>query len=92
MKSWKTRNEKLTREFCNSLLRQLKEKHLDPVLQRLGGKEAAKISFDEINDGCNQIKEKYNNSAKGAKDVVAAVFAEIYPVRLDVEICPFLSN
>ena len=83
----------MTREFCDSLLRQLKEKHLDPVLQRLGGgEEAANISFDEINDGCNQIKEKYNNSAKGAKDVVAAVFAEIQPVSLNVEICPFLSN
>ena len=82
----------LTREFCNNLLSHLKEKHLDPDLQRLQGKEAAKISFDEINDGCNQIKEKYKNSAKGAKDVVAAVFAEFHPVRLNVEICPFLSN
>ena len=52
----------------------------------------AKISFDEIKDGCNQIKEKYKNSAKGAKDVVVAVFAEFCLVRLNVEICPFLSN
>lgn len=82
----------MTREFCINLLSQLKEKLLDPVLRRLQGKEAAKISFDEINDGCNQIKEKYNNSAKGAKDVIAAVFAEFHPVRLNAEISPFLSK
>ena len=82
----------MTREFCINLLSQLKEKLLDPVLRRLQGKEAAKISFDEINDGCNQIKEKYNSSAKGAKDVIAAVFAEFHPVRLNAEISPFLSK
>ena len=82
----------MTREFCINLLSQLKEKLLDPVLRRLQGKEAAKISFDEINDGCNQIKEKYNNSAKGAKDVIAAVFAEFHPVRLNAEISPFISK
>ena len=90
--SWETRNEKLTREFCNSLLRQLKEKHLDPVLQRLQGKEAAKISFDEVIGGYNQMQEDYKNSAIGAKDVIAAVWAEFHPVRLNVEISPFLSN
>ena len=75
-----------------NLLSQLKKKLLDPVLRRLRGKEAAKMSFDEINDGCSQIKEKYNSSAKGAKDVIAAVFAEFHPVRLNAEISPFLSK
>lgn len=75
-----------------NLLSQLIEKLLDPVLRRLRGKEAAKMSFDEINDGCNQIKEKYNNSAKGAKDVIAAVFEEFHPVRLNAGISPFLSK
>ena len=92
MVSWKTRNEKLTRELCNRLLIQLKEKHLDPVIRRLHGKEAAKMSFDEIVGGYNQIKEDYHNSAIGAKDVIAAVFFEFHPVRLNVEISPFLSN
>lgn len=46
------------------------------------------MSFSEINGGCAQIKEDYNNSAIGAKDVIDAVFA----VRLNVEISPFLSN
>lgn len=82
----------MTREFCNSLLSQLKEKHLDPVLQQLQGKEAAKISFDDIIGGYNKIQEDYKNSAIGAKDVTAAVFAEFHPVRLNVEISPFLSN
>ena len=76
----------MTREFCNSLLHELKEKHLDPVLQRLQGKEAAKISFDEVISGYNQMQEDYENSAIGAKDVIAAVFAEFHPVRLNVEV------
>ena len=82
----------MTREFCNSLLRQLKEKHLDPVRRRLQGKKAAKMSFGEINGACDQIKEDYHNSAIGAKDVIDAVFAEFQPVRFNVEVSPFLSN
>ena len=89
LESWKTRNDELTRGFCNSLLIQLKEKRLDPLLRRLQGKEAAKISFDEIIGGYNQIKEDYHNSAIGAKDVIAAVFCEFHLVRLNVENCPF---
>ena len=50
------------------------------------------MSFSEINGGCDKIKEGYNNSAIGAKDVIDAVFAEFQPVRLNVEISPFLSN
>ena len=87
--SWKTRNEKLTRELCNRLLIQLKEKHLEPVLRQLQGKEAAKMSFDEIIDGYNHIKEDYHNSALGAKDVIAAVFFEFHPVGSSVEIYHF---
>ena len=90
--SWITKNEKFTRKFCNNLLIQLKEKHFDPVRRRLERNEVAKISFDEIIGGYNQILEDYHNSAKGAKDVITAVFKECYPVRLNVEISPFLSN
>lgn len=92
MISWKTRNAELTREFCNSLLSQLKEKRLDPLLRRLQGKEAARISFDEIIGGYNQIKEDYHNSAIGAKDVIAAVFYEFHLVRLNVENWSIFSN
>ena len=38
------------------------------------------------------MQEDYKKSARGAKDVIAAVFAEFHPVRLYVEISPFLSN
>ena len=38
------------------------------------------------------MREDYKNSAIGAKEVIAAVFAEFQPVRLNVEISPFLSN
>ena len=38
------------------------------------------------------MQEDYQKSAIGAKDVIAAVFAEFHPVRLNVEISPFLSN
>ena len=50
------------------------------------------MSFGEINGACDQIKEDYHNSAIGAKDVIDAVFAEFQPVRLNIEISPFLSN
>ena len=32
------------------------------------------------------MQEDYENSAIGAKDVIAAVFAEFHPVRLNVEV------
>ena len=38
------------------------------------------------------MQEDYQKSAMGANDVIAAVFAEFHPVRLNVEISPFLSN
>ena len=48
------------------------------------------MSFREITGGYSQMQEDYHNSAIGAKDVIAAVFA--HPVRLNVEISSFLSN
>ena len=84
--AWQTENAKLTRELCNDLLTQLKQNHLDPVLRRLQGKEAAKMSFEEVIAGYNKIKEDYHNSAIGAKDVIAAVFFEFHPVR------PYFTN
>lgn len=81
LKSWLTDNEKKTRKYCKDLLGQLKRTHLDPVLQRLRGKEAAKVSFDDVIDGYTRIKDSYYKSAKGAKDAIAAVFFEFHPVR-----------
>lgn len=74
-------NEEQTREFCERLLSKLKSEHLDPVLQRLQGKEAAKVSFKEVIDRYNTINEDYHRLAKGAKDVIANVFFEFHPVR-----------
>ena len=86
LNAWQAKNEKSTREFCNDLLVQLKQSHLDPLLKQLQGKEGAKMSFEEIIGGYNRIKEDYHNSAIGAKDVIDAVFFEFHPVRLQLVI------
>ncbi|XP_078366399.1 guanylate-binding protein 6-like isoform X2 [Oculina patagonica] len=79
---WQIKNAKLTREFCNDLLIQLKQTHLDPVLQQLQRKEGAKLSFEDIIGRYNQIKDDYHKSAIGAKDVIAAVFFEFHPTLM----------
>ena len=73
-------NERQTRHYSKGLLTFLKTLHLDPVLQQLQGKEAAKVSYVDIIRGYNKIKEEYEDSAKGAKNVIAAVFQEFHPV------------
>ena len=77
---WQIKNATLTREFCNGLLIQLKQAHLDSVLQQLWGKGGAKLSFDDIIGRSNRIKDEYDESAIGAREVIAAVFYEIHPV------------
>ena len=86
--SWLTDNEVKTRQFCKDLLEQLKLLHLDPVFQQLQGRDAAKVSFDDIIGGYQRIKNDYNESAKGAKDVIANVFVELHGVRH----CYILAN
>ncbi|XP_068706362.1 guanylate-binding protein 7-like isoform X1 [Montipora foliosa] len=76
--SWLTDNEVKTRQFCKDLLDQLKILHLDPVFQRLQGRGAAEVSFDDIIGGYQRIKDEYNKSAKGAEDVIAKVFVELH--------------
>ena len=44
------------------------------------------MSFEEVIAGYKKIKEDYYNFASGAKDVIAAVSSEIYPVR------PYFTN
>ena len=80
LNSWLTENEAQTTQSCKDLLGQLKRTHLDPVLQKLQGKDAAEISFDDVISGYTRIKDDYHNSAKGAKDVIAKVFFEFHPV------------
>ena len=82
---WQTKNATSTREFCNDLLIQLKRAHLDPVLHQLWGEGGAKLSFDDIIGRYNRIKDEYDKSAMGAKDVIAAVFNKFYPVSQRVD-------
>lgn len=77
---WQIKNATSTREFCNDLLIQLKQVHLDPVLQQLRGEGGAKLSFDDIIGRYNRIKDEYEKSAVGAKDVIAAVLYAFHPV------------
>ncbi|KAL9979061.1 hypothetical protein ACROYT_G016656 [Oculina patagonica] len=79
MVSWLSENERLTRESCTHLLKQLKNEHLDPVLARLHGGEGAKVKFEDIVAGYNRIEQDYKARATGAKDVCAAVFFEFHP-------------
>ena len=79
--SWHYENEARTKEACKEILVQLKRLHLDPVLERLKGREGAKVSFQNITNAYDGIKDDYGKKAKGAKDVIAAVFFEYHRVR-----------
>ena len=61
-------------------MKELKKKHLDPVLERVRGPEGAKVSFKEIDDGCAIIELEYKSRAVGSKDVRAQVFHEFHQV------------
>ena len=50
------------------------------MLARLG-KEGAKMSLDDIQQGYKRIEQDFKASAKGAKDVCAEVFYEFHPVK-----------
>lgn len=71
--SWLTKNEELTRQSCEVLLANLKETHLDPVFDKLLGEEGVKVSFEDIIEGYQRVKDDYHKYAVGAEDVIAAV-------------------
>ena len=79
--SWKNENDKLTRDTCTSLLKRLKQEHLDPILEKLHGGEGAQVSFEDIIQGYNRLEQDFKVRAIGAKDVSAAVFFEFHPVK-----------
>jgi len=79
--SWQSENERLTRESCTSLLKQLKKEHLNPVLAQLYGQGGAKVMPEDVVAGYNRIEHDYKARATGAKDVFAAVFFEFHPVN-----------
>lgn len=70
----------MTGKFCKDLLGQLKNRNLDPVLQQLQGEAGAKLSFGDIVGAYGRIEGDYDNKARGAKDVIAAVFYEFHEV------------
>lgn len=85
-------NANSTREFCNDLIEQLKKRHLVPVLQQLKGNKAAMLSFQDITDAYDQLKENYERLAIGAKDTIAAVFFELNLVRVENKLSPRLQG
>ena len=80
LQSWLLENETLTRRACDALLKILKKEHLDPVLHRLQGQGGAEVSFDDIIQGYERIKQDFEARATGAKDVCAAMFYDFHPV------------
>ena len=62
---------------------------MDPVLKRLHGERGAEMSFHDIIQGYERIKEDFLNGAIGAKDVHAVVFYEFHPV---IVICNIILN
>lgn len=85
--SWQYENEASTKESCKELLVQLKKRHLDPVMERLQRREGAKLSFEDIINAYDKIKDDYRKLAKGAEDVIAAVFFEYHRVRKPWLLC-----
>jgi len=79
--SWQSENERLTRESCTSLMKQLKQEHVVPVLDKLHGEGGANLMFADIVAGYIRIEEDYKARATGAKDVCAAVYYEFQSVN-----------
>lgn len=65
------------------MLGRLKVEHLDPVLERVGGPDGAKVNYGEIMNGWSKIKTDFNSKAVGAKDVRANVFFKYNQVKND---------
>lgn len=82
LNSWLNENSKITREVCKQLLDQLKQRHLNPVLQKLRDKEGGKlVSYADVTEGYDRIEEEYKKSARGAKDTISEVYSKFHPVR-----------
>lgn len=81
LRSWLLANEGLTRKDCDALLKDLKKEHLDPVLERLYRQGKAEVSFHDIIQGYERIKQGYEARATGAEDVCATIFFEFHLVN-----------
>ena len=65
------------------MLGRLKNEHLDPVLERVGGPDGAKVNYGEIMNGWKKIKTDFDSKAVGAKDVMANIFFKYNQVKND---------
>ena len=77
---WKAKNDSLTKEACEKLLKELKRKHLGPVFARARGPAGTSVSYKEIDDGLAIIELEFKTHAVGAKNVRAQVFYEFHEV------------
>ena len=80
LQSRQLENETSTRQACDALLKDLKKEYLDPVLDQLLGQGSVEVSFDDIIQGYERIKQGFDTRATGAKDVCAAMFYDFHPV------------
>ncbi|XP_068762154.1 guanylate-binding protein 6-like [Montipora capricornis] len=78
LNEWQAKNAQKTQEYCNDLLLQLRQTHLDPVLQCLQGSEGTKLTFDDIMAVYDLIKSDFDSTAVGAKDAIAATFFDFH--------------
>ena len=53
--SWKNENDKLTRDACTSLLKRLKQEHLDPILETLHGGKVYKSHLRTLFKGTTDL-------------------------------------
>lgn len=81
LESWHKQNAKDTEEFCNDLIQQLETQYFGPILQKLRTNDVADLSYQDIIDTYNQVKDDYDRCAIGAKDVISAVFFNLNLVR-----------
>ncbi|XP_068717238.1 guanylate-binding protein 7-like [Montipora capricornis] len=78
LNEWQATNAQRTQEYCNDLLLQLKQTHLDPVLQGLQGSDGTELTFDDIMGVYDLIKSDFDSKAVGAKDAIAATFFDFH--------------
>jgi len=82
----------VTKDACEKLLKELKRKHLDPVLERARGPNGANVSYKEIDDGLAIIELEYKNQSVGAKNIRAQVFHEFHEVLYKLYDIAFCRN
>ncbi|XP_015777564.1 PREDICTED: guanylate-binding protein 4-like [Acropora digitifera] len=81
LQSWLLQNGTLTRRACDALLRNLKNEHLDSLIDRLLEQGGAEVSPDALTKECERIKRDFDARATGAKDVCATMFFEFHQVN-----------